>query len=231
MVSGKLGGEKIHPSTAWRRKNGCLTREQKAENQRYLTRQEEQVVLASVRTTLQATGCVRAGEVRKLAGNTKRRRPRNIHDNTVTQPIADPRMNWAHKFLNDHCNELNIRHVRGGVWLVVIGDFVAMPSDFEQLCSKCASINLRLETELSRQSDISRKIHIFQYSSDDTRRTQCKLCRFVEDCAWHWDWPTADKFSLQIHNVDNVLGPTLSRNKVLFSISIENKSSKKEHKG
>lgn len=232
MVSGELGGERVHRSYAWRRKHGIPTMAQKAENQRYLTRPEEQVLLANIRTTLQATGEVHASKVRELAGEIKRRRPRSIHDNAVTQPIVPPGKNWPAQFLSDHCEELKIRKRKGGAWLMLIGDdFVAMPSDMEQLCSKCASINLRLETELSRRPNTSREILTFRRLSDYAERTQCKLCRFIEDCAWSWDWPAADKFSLRIHNTDNVLGPVLASSKTLFSISIENKSSKKEHRG
>lgn len=180
---------------------------------------------------LQATGQVRASKVRELAVEIKRRRLRHIRDTAVTQPVVAPGKNWAAKFLNDHCHELKIRNLPGIAWVMIIGDFVASASDIEQLCSKCASINIRLETELSRSPNVTRKIHTFEHSSNNTRGAQCKLCRFVENCAWDWDWPAADKFSLQIHHLDNVFGPTLARSNVLLSVSIESPSTMKEHRG
>ncbi|KAH6883250.1 heterokaryon incompatibility protein-domain-containing protein [Alternaria rosae] len=231
MVSEGLGGKRVRHTTAWRRRRGMPDIKQKAEKQRYLTREEEQVLLASIRATLQATGEVRSREVRELAGDIKRRRSRNINDNTVTQLIANPGGNWPAQFLGENRRELNIRKSGGGAWLTVIGDFVAMPSDVEQLCSKCVSIDLRLEAELARRPNESRGIITFQPSPDNTGRIQCKLCRFVEDCAWSWDWPPADKFSLRIHHMDSVYGPTLATSKILLSISMTNSSSKKKHQG
>jgi hypothetical protein len=205
--------------------------EQKAEDQRYLTRQENQVLLANIKTRLQATGCIHAREVRTIATEIRSRRPRSIHSDAVSQQTKPPGRNWATSFLQTYCNDLHVRNSQGLGWLKVIADFIAMPAEVEQLCSECASIDLRLETVLSRQPNISRKIHTFKHLLNNIEQASCKLCKFVLDCATSWNWPATDKLSLHIHHMNTVFGPNLAGGKIALSLSIEDKSLKKSYQG
>lgn len=224
MVSKKLESERIARSTAYHHKNGRRTFAQKAEDQKSLTGKEEQTLLAGIRTQLQATGCIHAGTVWIQATEIKRHRPPTRNGGTVTQQLKDPGKNWASNFLKAHCDELRIRNAKGLGWLMVI-------TDFDRLCSNCASFRLRLETVLLRRPRKSRKIHTFQYLPGDIEEASCKLCNFVLTCAKYWSWPTTDKFSMHIHHMDSVLGPTLTESKILLSISTEDNSSKERHQG
>jgi hypothetical protein len=231
MVLEKSERKPVARSTAYRHKNGGRTKEQKWDDQRWLTQNEEKELLASIKTQLQDAGCIHSDEVRTLAVKIKRRHSRDIHVRTVIHQAKAPGKNWPINFLNAHRQELNIRHSPGFGWRVFIADFIAKPTDVEQLCLKCASINLRLEALLPRGSKESRQIHTFQFTVEEMENISCKFCNFVQVCALNWNWPTAAKVSLNIHHVDGVFGPTLGENKILLSISMKDNLSKRIYSG
>jgi hypothetical protein len=221
----------ISRSAAYRHKNGGRKPEQKWEDQKRLTKDEEQNLLASIRMMLQNNGRIHTSEVHTLTTEVLRCRSLDQHDGTVSQQHKPLGKNWPNTFLKTHCEELKIRYTKGLGWLASPADFVATPSDVEQLCSECASITLRLEAVLPRESRGSRKLHTFQYSTVDIESLSCKLCKFVQICARNWNWPTSDKYSLFIHHLDGVVGPALGENKILLSVSIEDQSSKHTYNG
>jgi hypothetical protein len=231
MPREKAKSKPVARSTAYRHKQGGRTANQKWDDQKWLSQDEEQSLLASIKTQLQDAGCVHAGEVRTLAADIKRCRLRDIHGGAIIHQSKVPGKNWPTNFLNAHCEELKIRNSPGLGWLVFIADFVATPLDVEQLCSECASITLRLEAVLPRRPKESRQIHTFQFMADQTENVSCKLCNFVLGCARNWNWPTADKFLLHIHQLDGVFGPIPGDNKILLTISIKDKLSKQMHSG
>ena len=124
-----------------------------------------------------------------------------------------------------------MRNAPGIGWLVVIADLTAAPSDLEQLCLECASINLRLEKVLPRKPCKPQKIHTFANLPEGDEINTCKLCNFVLLCAKSWNWPPANKLSLYIHEVNSIFGPTLAESKVLLSISTESDPSKAKCRG
>jgi hypothetical protein len=155
MVREKSEKKPVARSTAYRHKNGGRTKEQKWDDQRRLTQNEERELLASIKTQLQDAGCIHSGEVSTMAVKIKRRHSRDIHVRTVIHQAKAPGKNWPTNFLNAYRQELNIRNFPGLGWRVFIADFIAKPTDVEQLCLKCASVNLRLEAVLPRGSKTS----------------------------------------------------------------------------
>jgi hypothetical protein len=170
-------------------------------------------------------------EVQILVTEIKCCRPRSTHSDTVAQQTKSRRVNWATSFLKEYCDDLQVRNSQGLGWLKVIADFVAMPPEVEQLCSECASIDLRLETVLSHRPNLSRKIHTFQHLPDKIEQVSYKTCRSILGSATSWDWPAADNLSLHIRHIHTVLGSTLTGGKIVLSISIEEVSLKRSYQG
>jgi hypothetical protein len=157
MVSKELESKPMARSTAYHRKRGRPTIPEKAATQKYLANKEEHTLLVSIRTQLQASGCIRAGEVRTLATDIRYHRQPTRHDGAITRRPKPPGVNWASLFLRAHSDELRIRNALGIGWLDA--DFTPQPSDYQHLCASCSSIQLRLDTVIPRRSNDSRKIH------------------------------------------------------------------------
>jgi hypothetical protein len=226
MVSKVSEGKRVPSTTAWRRRHGLPTKAQQAERQRYLNKEENETLISSIKTQLQATGYIHTSEVRTLATEIKRCRPRY---GTASRQTEAPGKNWATKFLKAHCNKLKLKFSAGLGWNVVNVDFEANSLDVAQLCLECISLKIQLENALPRPPNRSRKLHTFQNLSTKIEDTTCKLCRFVLLCAKSWNWPATDEYLLHIHDMDRISGPTTAGSKVLFSITIKDNS--REYQG
>jgi hypothetical protein len=229
----------IPTTTVWRRKHEMPTIDDKAIKQRYLTVEEEQVLSVETARFLDTGATSISGYVRNRAFEIKQRRLRALGEHGRAQQIQPPSKNWPNTFLERHKDELQIEKPEGCGWqrgsLLLgdqVADFVASLSDAQQLCSECAKIMAKLKSLLTRaRRNESRRLHVFESSLRPVDVSSCKLCCFVLTCSSNWDWPTATKYSLNVHHMENVLGPTHSESKILFSLVIKDEHSKEVHRG
>lgn len=227
----------IPPTTLWYRKNGRRTKEQAAQDQRYLTGDEERVLFSEIAQTLATGLSVRGDQVRNLAFQIKRRRLDNIYQRVDIRKIRPPGKNWGGIFLERHHRGLQIERAVGLGWQREtiryddsMADFMATLSDVGELCSECAKIKLKLKTFLARPPSDARRLHAFQGLPKEVDESSCKLCRFVLICSKTWNWPVAVKYYLKIHHMERIFGPTLTESKLLFSLSTED-DTKEENLG
>ncbi|KAF2623080.1 HET-domain-containing protein [Macroventuria anomochaeta] len=226
-------------TTLWRRKHGMPTIQQNAEKQRYLTAEEEQILSVYAARLLDAGSTSISNYVRNQAFEIKCRRSRAPGLHRIAQQIRPPGKGWANTFLERHKEELRIEKPERCTWqrksLLLgdkVADFVASLSDVKQLCLECAKIKVKLKSLMTRiRYNKSRRLHTFEGSLRAADVSSCKLCCFVLTCSRNWNWPTATKYSLNVHHMENVLGPTLAESKILLSLAIEDEHSKGEYRG
>jgi hypothetical protein len=229
----------VSATTAWRRKRGLPTKEDQSADQRYITIEENQILLDSVARLYDEGMTSIAARVRNLAFEIKHRRLRDLNQHQEAQQLRPPGKNWANAFLEYHKEELQIEKPKNCSWqrksLLLgdkVADFVASLSDVEQLCSECEKIEMNLKSMMTRaRQNQSRRLHIFKGSLRAVNVSSCKLCSFALACSRSWNWPIATEYSLNVHHMENALGPTLAESKVLLSLAIEDKHIKREYRG
>ena len=234
------------------RKNQMPTVERKGLGQGYLTAEGEQILCTHTAANFLKDGSTSISEyVREGARVVKRKCLMDLGEHQMVQRVKRPGKNWSNPFLERHQEELQIEKVRGRGWqrksLLLgdkIADFVASLSDVEQLCLGCAKITAEFKSMMTRaRLNQPRRLHNFIRGNQSQRplnteklwitgnASSCKLCCFVLACSRSWNWPIASRYSLDVYYMDNILGPTFSKNKILLSLKIEDEHSEKGHRG
>ena len=230
---------RIPRSTVWYRKQGRPTLRQKSDAQRYLTPEEDKVLLVKTAQMFDSSSIAIPEQVRNRAFEIKCERFKNLDQHESIQNIRPPNKNWPSGFFERHQDELQIENIDGlgwrrksSLWGDGIAEFAALPLEVRQLCSECAKIKAKLKSLLARaQPNESRRIHIFKGPLTANGTSSCKLCRFVLDCSRSWNWPNAVRYSLNIHHMEHILGATVTDSKLVLSLAIEDEYSKGEHRG
>jgi hypothetical protein len=239
MAPGSQPTKPIPQSTAYHRRRGRPARKQTDEDKLYITPKEQQILSADISRILDTGSAVKSEEVRNLAFKIKCLRLEALGQHESIQRIEPPGKNWHDGFFKRHKQELRVEKIKGLGWQrqsLLLGDnvpdFAASHSDIEQLCSECAGIQSKLKNLLTRaRPNGSQPVHIFKGLLGGDDGSSCKLCRFVLACSKSWIWPTAIKYSLNVHHMENVLGPTLVERKVLLSLAIEDAHNKGKYRG
>jgi hypothetical protein len=137
-VSMKSKTKSISVATAYRRKLGLPTTEDKAGDQGYITIEEKQILLDSAARLYDEGMTSIASQVRSLAYEIKHRRLRDLNQHQEAQQLRPPGKNWANTFLEHYKEELQIEKPKNCSWqrksLVLgdkVADFVALLLDAE----------------------------------------------------------------------------------------------------
>jgi hypothetical protein len=244
MSSGDTASEEaitkpVPSTTAWRRKHGMPDIKQRAVKQEYLTAEDKHILLVDTARFLDTNSASISEQVRNRAFEIKRQRLRTLGLDQTAQELKPPGKMWADTFFERHQKELQIEKPKNCYWqrksLLLgdhVADLVASISEIEQLCPECAKIKAKLRGLMTRaRYNETRRLHVFEGSPRAVVASSCKLCCFVLACSRSWNWPTATKYSLNVHHMENILGPTLSENKILLSLAIEDKDSKGKYRG
>ena len=178
-------------------------------------------------------------KLRKQAFELKHQRLSAHGLRKASQSLEPPDKNWPGRFLERHKEQLQVEKIvglgwrrRSTLWGTQVADFVASDVDVNHLCWSCAKVEAKLERMLNKaRPNESRRVHVFEAVLASVFVSSCKLCCFVLACSTSWGWPNAVKYSLKIHHMEHVFGPTSSENKLLLGLAIEDEHMKGVHRG
>lgn len=230
--------EVLPRTTQWYRDHGRRSKKEFAIDLLYLTGAEEHILLAQVSEILSRGSKISVHEYCQMAYTIKTHRRPTTRRHPCTKHIRPPNKNWPRGFKTRH---ETIVMLERAIWLGWQRDDVCLESmshefaatifDAEQLCSECARIKVKLKSLLGRRPNATRRLHTFRVLMVKARTSSCKLCHFVLASIDHWKWPLVTKYHLNVHQMHSVVGPTLTKENILLSLSINDDSVKEKYTG